>query len=212
MPESNSANATPKPHRQDYKGVSINGSKNTRERVFGLISNSTGSRVVDVPCGSGVFIQRLKDHGFDDVVGIDIQNSMGIEHEAFLRGDITERLSLEAGSVDDGIEYIARQRDFVREIERILRPGGEFIVSTPNIIAIRSRWLPEVGCVIHGVSGLPVEIGYPGLIALPWRCLVAFAHVIHHDSDRRLPWVPRHRHRARCVPAAAVDLPSISSA
>ena len=30
------------------------------------------------------------------------------------------------------IEHIKRDKDFVREVSRILRPGGEFIVSTPN--------------------------------------------------------------------------------
>ncbi len=30
------------------------------------------------------------------------------------------------------IEHIARDREFVREVSRVLRPGGRFIVSTPN--------------------------------------------------------------------------------
>ena len=101
--------------------------------------------VVDVPCGAGAFLLRLKDNGFEHAIGLDIQNEMAFEHQGFLQGDMTETLPLEKESVDacvciDGIEHIARQQDFVREVARVLRPGGEFIISTPNISAIRSRW------------------------------------------------------------------------
>jgi SAM-dependent methyltransferase len=40
----------------------------------------------------------------------------------------------------DGIEHINEQFAFVREVNRILKRGGEFIISTPNISSIRSRW------------------------------------------------------------------------
>ena len=113
--------------------------------MFQFVAAPTTGKVVDVPCGAGAFLQRLKDAGFEDVVGVDIENELSIDHEAFVQGDMTQRLPMDTGSVDtvvciDGTEHIGRQQDFVREVARTLKPGGEFIVSTPNISAIRSRW------------------------------------------------------------------------
>ena len=48
--------------RRSYKGISINTSKNTHEKVFSLINKDLNSIIVDIPCGSGAFVQRLKDH------------------------------------------------------------------------------------------------------------------------------------------------------
>lgn len=131
--------------RRNYKGISINTSQNTHETVFGLVSSDANMRVVDIPCGSGAFIQRLKDSGYRNVLGVDICDDLSIEHDEFLVGDMTAQLPLEDSSVDtlvciDGIEHIDRQQDFIAEAFRVLRSGGELIVSTPNISALRSRW------------------------------------------------------------------------
>ena len=54
----------------------------------------------------------------------------------FLQGD-ARRLPLADASVDvvvsfETIEHFDRQGDFLREVRRVLRPGGSFIVSTPD--------------------------------------------------------------------------------
>lgn len=131
--------------RRSYKGVSINTSENTHEKVFSLIGKDKNSKIVDIPSGSGAFILRLKDNGFKSVFGMDIENILEIEHDDFIKGDMTKRFPLEDNSIDvliciDGIEHISQQFDFVKEVNRILKTGGEFIVSTPNISSLRSRW------------------------------------------------------------------------
>lgn len=131
--------------RRSYRGVSINTSKNTHEKVFSLIRKDTNSKIVDIPGGSGAFVLRLKDNGFNNVVAIDIENILEIDHDNFLVGDMTKALPLEDNSMDvltciDGIEHISQQSHFVKEVNRILKIGGEFIVSTPNISSLRSRW------------------------------------------------------------------------
>lgn len=132
--------------RRHYKGISINTSKNTHERVFELVNRDTNLRIVDIPSGSGAFVQRLKDAGFKNIKAIDIENNLGIEHDDFMEGDMTHTLPLSDKSCDlvlciDGIEHINRQFDFVREANRILMDRGEIIISTPNISSLRSRWL-----------------------------------------------------------------------
>ena len=131
--------------RRSYNGIAINTSKNTHEVVLSLISQPRDAKIVDVPSGAGAFIARLKDSGYSDIWGIDIRNSMQIAHAGFRVGDMTEALPLADSSVDvviciDGIEHISRQADFVKEVRRVLQAGGEFIISTPNISSLRSRW------------------------------------------------------------------------
>ena len=131
--------------RRSYRGVSINTSKNTHERVFCLIKKDTNSKIVDMPSGSGAFVLRLKDNGFNNIVAIDIENILEIDHDNFLTGDMTKDIPLEDNSVDvltciDGIEHISQQYQFVKEVNRILKTGGELIISTPNISSLRSRW------------------------------------------------------------------------
>ena len=129
----------------NYKGIRINTSKNTHEKVFDLINKDIRSTVVDVPSGSGAFIQRLKDAGLTNIIAIDIENILEIEHGNFVQEDMNKPFSLSDASCDtavciDGIEHISRQFDFVKEINRILKNQGEFIISTPNISSLRSRW------------------------------------------------------------------------
>ncbi len=131
--------------RRNYKGISINTSKNTHEKVFELIRKDHKLTIIDIPSGSGAFVQRLKDAGFAKIIAIDIDNILEIEHDDFIRGDMTKPLSVADQTADivvciDGIEHINNQAGFVREVYRILKDQGEFVVSTPNISSIRSRW------------------------------------------------------------------------
>ncbi len=131
--------------RSNYKGISINTSKNTHEQVFSLLNGNLDSKIVDVPSGRGAFVQRLKDAGYKDIVAIDIENILEIEHDKFVVGDMTKPLPMPDSSCDmvvciDGIEHISTQFGFVNEVCRVLKKGGEFIVSTPNISSLRSRW------------------------------------------------------------------------
>jgi len=131
--------------RRSYKGISINTSKNTHETVFKLLANNTHRTVADIPSGSGAFVQRLKDNGFEKVAAIDIVNILEIEHDNFVQADMTKPLPIPNGSLDvlvciDGIEHISNQFSFVKEANRILAVYGEIIISTPNISSLRSRW------------------------------------------------------------------------
>jgi SAM-dependent methyltransferase len=134
--------------RNSYKGIPINTSKNTHEVIFSLISLEKNGHIVDIPSGAGAFVQRLLDNGYNNVTALDIENILEIDHKQFVQGDMTKPLPFADASVDavvciDGIEHINKQFFFVSEVMRILKKDGQFIISTPNISALRSRvkWL-----------------------------------------------------------------------
>lgn len=133
---------------RNYKGIGINTTSNTHEVVFSMLDQNPENTIADIPAGGGAFIQRLKDSGFKNVIAVDIVNILEIEHDNFMLGDMTKELSLESNSCNsvvciDGIEHIGTQFSFVAEVNRVLKMGGEFILSTPNISSLRSRakWL-----------------------------------------------------------------------
>ena len=134
--------------RRSYSGILINTSKNTHEVVFSLLPDAKENSVLDIPSGAGAFIKRLQDKGYSNTIPVDIENVLQLKHDGFIQGDMAEPLPFKDHSIGtvvciDGIEHIKRQFDFVKEVHRILQTGGSFIVSTPNISSLRSRfrWL-----------------------------------------------------------------------
>lgn len=125
--------------------VSENTSKNTHNVVFELLAEEANCRkVLDVPCGAGAFTKRLLDRGVQ-VVAADCQNILQIDASDFACVDMNEPLPFAADEFDaiiciDGIEHITRPFDFIDECRRITRRGGVLIISTPNLLALRSRW------------------------------------------------------------------------
>lgn len=131
--------------RRSYKGIVINTSKNTHEKVFRLLNQDINNIIVDIPSGHGAFVQKLKDVGFKKIIAIDIENILAIDHNDFIKGDMSNTLPLSNNSCDsivciDGIEHIRNPFEFIAEANRILKEEGEMIISTPNISSIRSRW------------------------------------------------------------------------
>jgi 2-polyprenyl-3-methyl-5-hydroxy-6-metoxy-1,4-benzoquinol methylase len=120
-------------------------SKHTHAVVARLLAAEPGCReVLDIPCGEGAFLERLRALGLEGH-GVDILDRLALPGARFTAADMNAPLPLGDAAFDavvciDGIEHLERPFDFVRECHRVLRPGGVLIVSTPNISALRSRW------------------------------------------------------------------------
>ena len=136
-----------------------------RDRLVRPMLPVPGGHLVDFGCGNGAQTLRFIDH-FDSVTGVDIVASELAAFEAQCR-----RLGVEdrvrGVLADDGplplpdacadvvtsftvLEHVADERAVLREMRRVLKPGGLLVVTVPN-----RWWLFET----HGAD-LPL---------LPWN-------------------------------------------
>ena len=115
-----------------------------------LQSSAKRGALLDVPAGEGALAARLIPLGFA-VKCCDLYPEIfrvkGVEIK---RGDLSGVLPYADGAFDfvvclEGLEHIENPQQAVREFARLLKPGGELVVSVPNILNIEERFKWLVG-------------------------------------------------------------------
>jgi len=103
-----------------------------------------GGVIVDVGCGAGQLWPFLRQR-FASYVGVDVVRYEGFPAESrFTKVDLdTGRVSLPDESADvvaavETIEHLENPRAFMRELVRLVRPGGWVVVTTPNQLSLLS--------------------------------------------------------------------------
>jgi len=104
-----------------------------------------GANVLDAPCGgSAALTLALIEKGFH-AIGADVDPEAATRlGNAFSKVDLNVALpwpnqSFEAIFSTEGIEHLENHFSFLREMSRVLKPGGILVLTTPNITALRSR-------------------------------------------------------------------------
>lgn len=114
------------------------------ECAFNLLKNELPGKVLDVPVGQGAFAKRLEAEKFEVWCG-DIQPDPHLlRNRKFVLLDLNLGLPYKNEFFDyvvclEGLEHLENPHLLTREINRILRVGGKCILSTPNILSMRSR-------------------------------------------------------------------------
>jgi SAM-dependent methyltransferase len=103
-----------------------------------------GARILDAPCGAGGLVTALQDRGYSPF-GADIDaaaaSALG---DAFKATDLARPLPWSDAFFDavlsvEGIEHLENRHAYLREMARVLKPGGVLVLTTPNIVSLRSR-------------------------------------------------------------------------
>jgi SAM-dependent methyltransferase len=109
-----------------------------------LIPNGKG---LDIGCGNGKFIRDMNSLGwqFEGVefnpIAVDMCRKAGLKvcqgdlHNAAFKDE-----SFDIISARHVIEHIPDPTNFMREIARILKDGGQLVIKTPNSKALGRRW------------------------------------------------------------------------
>jgi len=157
------------------------------ERYVFAAQYVAGKDVIDVACGAGIGTSLLLHAGAHSVLGLDIdQDAIAYAKARYRDCRFAEcdarSLCLPDESVDlvvsfETLEHLREQDKFLNECRRVLRPGGRFICSTPNLAI--SRW--SAGNPHHVREFYPGE--FSDLVGSVFPCLELFA-----QRNRMLPF------------------------
>jgi SAM-dependent methyltransferase len=101
-------------------------------------------RLLDAPCGDGEITRALRAMGLD-AVGADLSpDAASALGDSFVGADLDAPLPWPDGSFGavasiEGIEHLQNAGAFLLECRRILTEGGLLLLTTPNLLALRSR-------------------------------------------------------------------------
>lgn len=136
--------------------------------LVALTKPTADEDVLDLACGTGAVTRLLvQRRGPDRLTGLDLTDAMLdvarslLPNVTFVSGDM-QALPMEDASVDlvlcqQGLQFVPDRSGAVREMHRVLRPGGRVAVAA---------WVE--------VTRIPVFNGFRnGLVALGWDDLVA---------------------------------------
>ena len=115
-------------------------------RVIEILENEPRMKLLELGAGGGSLARQIKDRGFE-VVAQDIDQAR-FQHKhdiEFIQGDLNQGLPFEDKSfgcvvILEVIEHLKNPCFVLREINRILKEGGMLLLSTPNILNLKSRF------------------------------------------------------------------------
>lgn len=118
------------------------------ETVARILDPFPRGKLLDVPAGEGALSARLSKAGFS-VQACDLYPEIfRVPEIEVRRGDLSGVLPYHDAEFQyitclEGLEHIENPHQAIREFARLLAPGGQLVISVPNILNIEERikWL-----------------------------------------------------------------------
>jgi methionine biosynthesis protein MetW len=202
-----------------------------RRAILAAVKPVPGGRLLDLGCADGTFTMAIAARcAAAEAHGVELVEEWAAAARgrgvAVVAADLAERLPYDDASFDlvhsnQVIEHLPRTDTFLREIRRVLRPGGHAIVSTNNlsswhnVVSLALGWQPApchvsdyviVGNPTNAYDGWEQpQFGQQHLRVFTGRALAELAryHGLALDLDRTAGYYPLPAQAARL--AARVD-------
>jgi SAM-dependent methyltransferase len=128
----------------EYKGIPECALPGQHAAIFETFRKvvPAGSRVLDLASGHGAWARRLSDHGYA-TTACDIRPDLCMV--PCTRLDLNDAFSTQFAPEFDAVtaiemlEHVENPRHIAREANRLMKPGGKLIFSTPNASGLHSR-------------------------------------------------------------------------
>ncbi|MCA1654932.1 MAG: methyltransferase domain-containing protein [Pseudonocardiaceae bacterium] len=120
-----------------------------------MLADKPAAKVLDIGCSGGLLAERVRAAGHH-VTGVDYLEIPGVRErtDVFYQADLAQGIPSEVGTgfdvviAGDIIEHLPRPKETLRELLRVLRPGGQLLLSVPNF----GHWYPRAR-VMFGLFG-----------------------------------------------------------
>lgn len=160
------------PHLQDWVDYEEGAVERARDRtsLLELYTPVSGKRVLEVGCQNGAWLVALREAGAEPV-GIDVVEpavKAAAVRASCWNVDVDARVgdacslafadnSFDLVASSDVIEHVPDKRAMVREVMRVLRPGGIAVISAPQRFSVK-HLLSDPHYGYAGVSFLPTRL------------------------------------------------------
>lgn len=117
-------------------------------RGFHIEQHSKQGKALDIGCGRGLLLDKLRRRGWD-THGTELSEAAAAYAREQLGLPVTTEALEHAGFADDEfdlvilwhvLEHVQSPRAMLREVARILKPGGTLLVAVPNFGSWEARW------------------------------------------------------------------------
>lgn len=111
----------------------------TKNRIIEEATNPK-DHILDIACGTGSVLRYLKDKGYENLHGTEISNlcvsrlrDLGIDMFSTIlpKIDCGDQL-YDAVIASQILEHVIKRRQFLEEIRRVLKPGGQAFIFVPD--------------------------------------------------------------------------------
>lgn len=120
------------------------------DRIIEILATLRPPSTLDVGCGRGFLLGQLAARGLSGLAGMDVYDDVVNGAWEYRQGDVTGGLpypdrSFECVIAGEIIEHVPNPDNLLREIRRVLVPGGTLVLSTPNMVSWANRVLVPLG-------------------------------------------------------------------
>jgi SAM-dependent methyltransferase len=112
-------------------------------KVIPLVAKDAA--ILDLGCGDGAWLHKLRVAGFSNLVGIDrdVESFTANESARFIHTDldseVLQQINASLITAIEVVEHVQNPTNLLRFASSCLAPGGWLIVTTPNIYSLRAR-------------------------------------------------------------------------